>query len=210
MRDPAEEARRNYGFVRTEILPGNIGYIRFDAFSASEEARGAAAAAMAFVSHCDAIVFDLRQNGGGSPRMVEFLGGYLFESPTVLNAFFDRKGKRVSQTKTLETVPGPKVTVPVYLLTAARTFSCAEEFSYDLKSTKRATIVGETTGGGAHPVKGVPLNDRFEIMVPYERAENPVTHDNWEGKGVEPDIKAPADQALEAALADFAKRRQTR
>ena len=205
---PGDEARRNYGFVRAEVLPNNIGYIRFDGFSASDEAREAAAAAMAFVARCDALIFDVRQNGGGSPRMVEFLGGYLYESPTVLNAFFDRKGRRVSQTRTLETVPGAKVNpaVPVYVLTSGRTFSCAEEFSYDLQTTKRGIIVGETTGGGAHPVKGVPLNDRFMMMIPYERAENPITHGNWEGKGVEPDIRVPAEQALDAAVADAVRR----
>ncbi len=206
-----DEARRNYGFVRAEILPNNIGYIRFDAFSAADEARQAAASAMAFVAHCDALIFDVRQNGGGSPRMIEFLGGYLYESPTVLNAFFDRKGKRVSQTRTLETVPGDKFPAArrVYVLTSPRTFSCAEEFSYDLKTTGRAVIVGETTGGGAHPIKRVLVGERFAMMVPYERAENPITHDNWEGKGVEPDIRVPADQALDAALADAADRQAT-
>lgn len=206
--EPRDESRRNHGFVRAEILANNIGYVRLDGFSAGDEARATAAAAMAFVSHCDALIFDVRQNGGGSPRMVEFLGGYLFESPTILNTFRDRKGRQVSQTRTLAQVPGTRfsASLPVYVLISGRTFSCAEEFSYDLQTTGRATIVGETTGGGAHPVKGVPLNDRFAMMIPYERAENPITHTNWEGTGVEPDIRVPADAALDAALADATRR----
>lgn len=208
LRDPAEDARSNYGFTRTEVLPGNIGYIKLDGFHPSDEARNAAAAAMAQVAGCDALIFDLRDNGGGSPRMVEFLGGYLYDKPTVLNVFFDRKGRQVSQTRTLEQVPGKKLgeSLPVYVLTSSRTFSCAEEFAYDLQCTKRGTIVGETTGGGAHPVTGRPLNDRFVITIPYQRAENPVTKTNWEGRGVAPDISTPAAGALDAACADARKR----
>jgi hypothetical protein len=100
-RNPASDARKNYGFEKAEVLAGNIGYIKFNGFDATDEARQAAAAAMAVVADCDAVIFDLRENGGGSPRMIEFLGGYLYEQPTVLNAFYDRKGKRVSQTKTM-------------------------------------------------------------------------------------------------------------
>lgn len=207
-RNPAADADQNYGFEKAEVLQGNIGYIKFNGFSASDEARKAAAAAMAVVADCDAVIFDVRGNGGGSPRMVEFLGGYLYDEPTVLNVFFDRKGKKVSQTKTLAAVPGKKLgsKVPVYVLTSGRTFSCAEEFSYDLQTTKRGVIVGETTGGGAHPVMGRPLGDRFMIMVPFERAENPITKKNWEGTGVEPDIRVPAAEALEAACKDARRR----
>jgi len=88
----------------------------------------------------------------------------------------------------------------VYVLTSARTFSGAEEFSYNLKSLKRATIVGETTGGGAHPVSGHRIDEHFMIGVPFARAINPITRTNWEGVGVEPDVKVPAADALATAL----------
>ncbi len=193
----------NYAFRKVEILPGNIGYLKFDMFADSDEARETAGAAMGFLRHCDAIVFDLRTNGGGSPAMIDFLCGYLFEEPAHLNDMVDRDGKMVSEHWSLKEVPGERFAkdVPVFVLTSSRTFSGAEEFSYDLKNLKRATIVGETTGGGAHPVRGERINDRFVLMVPYMRAQNPVTKTNWEGTGVEPDVKLPASEALEKAQA---------
>jgi hypothetical protein len=75
----------------------------------------------------------------------------------------------------------------------------AKEFAYNLKNLKRATIIGETTGGGAHPVSGHRIDDHFGIGVPFARAINPITKTNWEGTGVEPDVKVPASEALEVA-----------
>jgi C-terminal processing protease CtpA/Prc len=97
-------------------------------------------------------------------------------------------------------VPGKRLAVtPAFVLTSPRTFSGAEEFSYNLKSLKRATLVGETTGGGAHPTRGERIDDRFVIAVPFARAINPITRTNWEGTGVEPDTKVPASDALSTA-----------
>ena len=87
----------------------------------------------------------------------------------------------------------------VYVLTSKRTFSGAEEFTYNLKNLKRATIIGETTGGGAHPGGGFRINEHFGIFVPTGRAISPITKTNWEGTGVSPDIDVPADQALVVA-----------
>jgi C-terminal processing protease CtpA/Prc len=97
-------------------------------------------------------------------------------------------------------VPGRRYTgKEVYVLTSKRTFSGAEEFTYNLKNLKRATIVGETTGGGAHPGGTRRVTDHFAVWVPSGRAINPITKTNWEGTGVTPDIAVPADQALATA-----------
>ena len=95
---------------------------------------------------------------------------------------------------------------PVYVLTSNRTFSAAEEFTYDLKNLQRATIVGETTGGGAHPGGVRPITQYFGIWLPTGRAINPITKTNWEGTGIEPHIKVPAEQALTAAHLDALKK----
>src|SRR5262249_31347733 len=87
----------------------------------------------------------------------------------------------------------------VYVLTSARTFSAAEEFTYNLQAQKRATVVGETTGGGAHPGGTRPINEHFAMFVPTGRAINPITKTNWEGTGVKPDVAADADEALAKA-----------
>ena len=195
-------ARDNYGFERVERLPGNVGYIKLNQFSPLPEARVPAAAAMNFVSRCDALIFDLRENGGGSPDMIVFLSNYLFDQPTHLNSFYHRREDRTTETWTAaEPPPGGRFGAgkPVYVLTASHTFSGAEEFAYNLKNLKRAVVVGRTTGGGAHPVEGRRINDAFMVMVPFARAINPVTKTNWEGVGVTPDVEAPADQALSVA-----------
>ncbi|HSG38557.1 MAG TPA: S41 family peptidase, partial [Thermoanaerobaculia bacterium] len=198
----AERLRRdNYCFQKVERLAGNVGYVELDCFAQAELAGGAAVAAMGFLAGSDALIFDLRDNGGGSPSMIQLLTSYLVREPTHLNSFYVRQGDRTEQFWTNAWVPGTRLPdVPVFVLTSGRTFSAAEEFTYNLKSLKRATIVGETTGGGAHPVnghrvKGYPVS----MSLPFGRAVNPITGTNWEGTGVEPDVKVPAPEALEVA-----------
>ena len=190
----------NHGFIKVEVLPGNIGYIKLNGFSGDPAGQAPAAAAMAFVANTDALIFDLRENGGGSPEMICFISGYLFDKPVHLNTFDDRL-QGISHTYSNEEVPGQRYgkDKPVYVLTSSRTFSAAEEFTYNLKHLKRATIVGEASGGGAHPVTGYTINKYFEMSVPHARAVNPVTKTNWEGVGVIPHVKVPADQALDTA-----------
>jgi C-terminal processing protease CtpA/Prc len=158
------------------------------------------AAAMGFVAHTDALILDLRDNGGGQPAMVSLIASYLFDKPTHLNDLYDRHENSTTQYWTLAWVPGERMpTQPVFVLTSHRTFSGGEEFTYDLKTQKRATIVGETTGGGEHPVAGHPAADYFMIGVPFATAINPITKTSWEGTGVEPDVKVAADDALTTA-----------
>jgi hypothetical protein len=197
-----ERMRRfNYGFRKLEMLEGNVGYLRFDGFIDAGAGGATAVAAMAFLANADAIIFDLRYNGGGSPSMIQLISSYLFEEPTHLNSFYIRKSDSMKQFWTQSHVEGERLTeVPVYVLTSGRTFSAAEEFTYNLKNLERATIVGETTGGGAHPVEGFRVEGYpIAVSLPFGRAVNPVTETNWEGTGIEPHIKIDADQALDAA-----------
>lgn len=197
----------NFAFRKVEWLPGNIGYLKLDLFLDGPEAKATGDAAMAFLRNADALIVDLRDNGGGSPAMIRHLTSYFFPERTHLNDMFDRDGKLVEEFWTGD-VPGVKFAaeLPIFVLTSAYSFSGAEEFAYNLKALKRATIVGETTGGGAHPVAFRRLDDRFVVGIPFRRAQNPITHTNWEGVGVEPDVKVPAAQALDEArrLADAA------
>ena len=206
-RRKAEQVRKrmdrmgNYAFREVEILPGNIGYLKFDGFSDAPGAYDVAVGAMAFLANCDALIVDLRDNGGGSPQMIQVLTSYFFEGePRHLNSFENRAEASIEQTWTLPYVPGTRMpATPIYVLTSNRTFSGAEEFTYNLKNLKRATIVGETTGGGAHPVRTEILTDNYAIGVPFARAVNPITKTNWEGTGVEPDVKVAASEALHRA-----------
>src|SRR5207253_8430372 len=148
----------------------------------------------------DALIIDLRDNGGGQPRMVAYIASYLFDKRMHLNDLYERRTNSTQEFWTRD-VPGRKFggTKPVYLLTSKRTFSGAEEFSYDLQSLGRATIIGETTGGGAHPTQQFRIDDRFVIGVPFARAINPITKTNWEGGRVASDVRVPAADALETA-----------
>lgn len=195
--------RDNYGFRRVERLAGNVGYLELRSFEEAGfgEAGAVAVAAMNFLGRCDAIIFDLRRNGGGSPSMIQLLSSYLFAEPTHLNSFYVREGDQTRQFWTQASVPGRRLDdIPVFVLTSAFTFSGAEEFSYNLKTRQRGTIVGEVTGGGAHPVAGhVFPTLGVGARIPFGRAVNPVTGTNWEGTGVEPDIQVPAEDALSTA-----------
>ncbi len=193
--------RNNFGFKELKILEGNIGYLDLRGFSNVEYGGETAVSAMNFLSNTDAIIIDLRNNGGGSPAMIQLITSYLFHSdPVHLNNFYWRPSDANSQTWTLPHVPGQRSPdTPVYVLTSPSTFSAAEEFSYNLKNLERATLVGKTTGGGAHPGGAVTATDRFTIWVPTGRAINPITNTNWEGTGVSPHIEVPVQEALEVA-----------
>ena len=202
----------NFQFQKLEILPGNIGYMKFNAFMQAEIAGATAVAAMNYLANVSALIIDLRQNGGGSPSMIQLITSYFFEEPTHLNSFYIRKSDETNQFWTQAHVEGPRlVDVPIYVLTSRRTFSGAEEFTYNLKNLERATIIGETTGGGAHPVEGhyFDFGDFVVTMaLPFGRAINPVTGTNWEGTGVEPHIQVPASDALQTAQLEALKARQ--
>lgn len=192
----------NCGFEKLEHLSGNVGYLQLDFFADPQVCGETGIAAMNFLANVDALIVDLRQNQGGDPKMVALLSTYLFAAPTHLNDLWERKSGETHQYWTLPYVPGKLLpSVPVFVLTSHQTFSGGEEFSNNLKVLKRATIVGETTGGGAHPVTGHRIDDRFSIGVPFARAINPITKTNWEGVGVDPDVKVPAADALATAQA---------
>lgn len=192
----------NYGFSKVEILDGNIGYIKLNGFwGVNQESKQTATAAIAFVSHCKALVFDVRENYGGQPEMVQYIASFLFKDSTHLNDLYVRKSNHL---ETFWTTPDTAFralcNVPVYVLTSKITFSGGEEFAYDLQTQKRAIIVGETTGGGAHPVQPFIAGYGFIVNIPFARAINPITKGNWEATGVHPDISVPADKAPDIVL----------
>ncbi len=204
-------ARRNFGFEKVERLSGNVGYLDLRGFTSPDLAGDTAAAAMNFLANTESLIIDLRHNGGGDPAMVALLSTYLFpgDQTVHLNDLYFRPSDSTRQWWTLPYVPGKRYAgKPVYVLTSKDTFSAAEEFTYNLKNLKRATVVGETTGGGAHPGGSSQINDHFFVWVPSGRAINPISKTNWEGTGVKPDVDVPATRALETAHLDALKKAQ--
>ena len=196
----------NYGFTRVEILPGNIGLIEMRQFAhpdlsnPSDPARRAADAALAMVAETDAVIFDLRNNGGGSPEMVGYLSSaFTPADAAIYNVFHSREGTRSEAPSVYHA--SPRLDVPVYILTSARTGSAAEAFPYTLQSAGRAVIVGEATGGAANPGGMVPVPGGFAVFISGGSPVNPITGTNWEGTGVVPDVDIPAADALSHAQA---------
>jgi peptidase S41-like protein len=190
--------RQNCTFEKVEILPNNIGYLKLNSFPDVSVCQATAEAAMASLNRADAIVFDLRDNRGGQPSMVSFLAAYLFDHPEYL---YNPRENTTEESWTHSPVPGNKLAdKPVYVLTSGRTFSGAEQFCYDLKMLKRATLVGETTGGGAHSGAFHRIDDHFGMGIPETKAINPYSETDWAEIGVEPDVKVNAADTLETAV----------
>ena len=191
----------NCGFEKAEHLPPNIGYLKFNGFADTDICAGTAIAALNFLADSDALIIDLRDNHGGRPEMVTLIASYLFAVPTHLNDMYDRSENSTIQFWSAPFVSGKRfIDKPVFLLTSSQTFSAAEDFSYALKNLKRATLIGETTGGGAHPISPRRIDDHFTVIVPIGRSISPITKTDWEGTGVEPDVKVAAADALDEAL----------
>jgi C-terminal processing protease CtpA/Prc len=171
----------NFGVERVERLPFNIGYLELGGFASANDAAETLAATMALVNHTNALIIDLRNNGGGDAAAVTLLASYLFDKRTQLNDFYFREGNRTEQRWTADVVPGLRYggAKPVYILTSKDTFSAAEDFTYALKNLKRATVVGETTGGGANQGDDRRLSPNFSLFVPLDRVISPVTKTNW-------------------------------
>lgn len=194
----------NYGFEEAKWLPGNVGYLKVLFFTDPDLVGPTIAAAMTFLSHTDALIIDLRHNMGGVPATVSLLATYFFSAPVHLNDLSVREkgtlNHSVQQFWTLSHVSGKRyLGKEVYILTSPDTKSAGEEFTYDLKVRKRAIVVGEPTWGGANPGDFVPLGAGFFAFIPTGEAINPVTETNWEGTGVQPDIRVAAKDAFRVA-----------
>lgn len=202
-------ARQNFGFAEVSILPGNIGYIKLDQFAPIEPAMDTASAALSFVANTDGVIFDLRQNGGGHPSMVQFLTSHFLPAggDTLINTFVSRDYDYPNQLWSLASHPvGHRPFVPLAVLTSSRSGSAGEAFPYHLQAMERATIIGETTYGAGNPGETFLVEEGFAIFISTGSARNPITGTNWEGTGVTPDIAVDADDALiEASLHLYAQ-----
>jgi len=195
------------GFAKADRLKGNIGYIQLNSFHAAKEEFGPEAdKVMALEASTDALIIDLRYNSGGESTSEVYMASFFFDTktPVPLIELIRRKpGSSDFDHSTDSTQPTPVSYLgrPVYLITSQTTFSAAEAFAYELQAEKRATVVGDITGGGAHMVGFHPIGYGMTLLVPFARSENPVTHGDWEGKGVRPDVAVPSVQAFASAYA---------
>lgn len=212
--DPAaakkrEERRRarmvapNFGFAAPQRLPGNVALIRFTGFERAVDAAPFVRQLMSDAADAAAIVFDLRENPGGSTDLIPVIASYLFDEQPV--HLFDQSNRHLGTYE--ESWTTPQLTgkrfgsrKPVYILTSRETFSAAENFAYTLQQLKRAKVVGERTPGAAHGAFGRPVTSHLVPMIATKRTIHAVTKSDWRG-GVVPDVPVPAAEALDAALA---------
>ncbi|HEX8265662.1 MAG TPA: S41 family peptidase [Pyrinomonadaceae bacterium] len=193
--------RSNHGFAKVEHLSGNIGYFKLRSFHFVKYGAEKVAATMNLLADTDALIIDLRDNTGGTPEMVALIASYMMgPEPVLFDTVHLRRGNNTIESWTLKDVPGKRYTGKnVYILTNKSTSSAGEAFAYNLKALKRATIVGETTGGLANLSDWVPISQHFELSVPIGNTINPITKTSWEGVGVKPDVDVPAEMALKTA-----------
>lgn len=190
----------NFSFKKKEILPGNIGYLRWDDFDEfTEEALSIFDGSFRYVAKCKALIIDMRYNLGGNAALVDEIQNYFFEKKTAMNHIINRRNDTIKRhSDPIKT--NFKLTMPLYVLTSHITFSAGEDFSYSLQQAKRAILIGDTTGGGAHPVQFNSLGQGFVISIPARRTFNENSKTNWEGVGIIPNITVVQDEALNTAL----------
>jgi hypothetical protein len=187
---------RDGGFGEVKFFDGNVAYFRLDGFRREDKLQ--IDPLMAYLATSDAIIIDLRKNGGGG-SLVNYLSSYFLPENLILTSTYTRRTDHTENFTTVKVKGRKRLDVPLFILTSERTFSAAEAFSYSLQVRNRAIIIGEVTGGGAHPITRKSLPHGFGFIVPNARSINPITKTNWEGVGVIPDIQVAADNTLEKA-----------
>ncbi len=202
--DVAALRRQNYGVARAERLDGNVGYIEVTSFTRGEEAAAAIDAAMAMLQHVDAMIIDLRRNGGGS-EMTHYLMSYFQPDGAVQTWNYTRMMGDTMKNFSRPVNGAKRLDIPVYVLTSGRTASAAEAFAHTLQSAGRAKTVGTATAGAGYNNMTLPLTDQTAISISIGAAFYPTTGKRWEGTGVLPDISVPAGQALATARVEALK-----
>ena len=215
-------ANQNYFFEKLEHLNGNIAYIKFNRFIPPGNAGSLVVSAMLFAANSDAVIIDLRDNMGGAPQTVGILAGFFMKEPTLININDTRATGVKQETWSVETdviINSTNQEIlttdleklknsPVYILTSDYTFSAAELFSSALQGHKRATVVGEATGGGGHGIRPFKIAQGFTAFIPFNRHYHPVTKKSWEVVGIQPDIPCTAADALRVAQISILKELQ--
>lgn len=191
----------NFGVDRVRVSDSAIGYMRVTRFFRPFLAEEKYAAAMKKVQGSRALIIDLRDARGGDAASVALLASYFYDQPTHLSDIVAPRRNQVEHIWTSTALQGPAygATRPLIILTSRNTFSGAEDFAYAMQTRHRALVIGEVTEGGAHPTERYRLSQYFIAHIPVAESISPVTRNNWEGKGVQPDTRAPADFALRVA-----------
>jgi hypothetical protein len=192
----------NYGLTEQRVLPGNVRYLKISMFGwVNDETGSAYDAAMRFLEGGEAVIIDLRGNGGGAHDAVRYALSHFMKPDELLITFLEA-GEPPYASRTLTYLPsGRMLGKPLYVLIDGKVASAGEEFAYSVQQFRLGTLIGQTTAGGANTNRFEPIAPGFMLSVSYGAPEHPASGGNWEGVGVKPDVEVPADQALERAQA---------
>lgn len=192
--------RLNHGITQMKVLPGNIRYMELVGFFwGGEKTKEAYDNAARFLKGGDAMIIDLRQNGGGSPDAVQYLISHFLQPNTPIVTFYMR-GEKGDTWKSLASLPAGRLTgKPLYVLTSGHSASAAEEFVGHVAGFRVGELVGETTAGAGYRNEFFPVAGGYVISVSVGRAVLVSTGKDWEKVGIAPTVKVEQDKALEMA-----------
>ena len=205
--DTGEEAfrrrraiRNHHGLTEMRILPGNIRYLRITQFEwVQDETAAVYDEAMRFLKDGDAMIIDLRGNGGGTSAATNYLLSH-FRDPGTVDYLSYTGSKQEPPVPSLDYLPAGRLKGKIlYVLIDGGTGSGAEAVAYDLQQFKLGELVGTKTAGAANNNKLLPIAPNFVLSISYGRPEHVLSHTNWEGTGVKPDVEARPEQALDVA-----------
>lgn len=192
---------QNNGFLEAKKMEGNIGYLNILSFPNLAEAKETIDAYMKLISTTDALIIDLRNNGGGNADAVNYFSSYFLDKKTLLFSLYEPKNNKTTEFWSVDQVSGKRIpTIPLFILIGKSTFSGAESFSYSMQALQRGMVIGQSSAGAAHIGYPIKANDSLEIYIPFARGINSITKTDWEGVGVIPDVKIEADNTYTKAL----------
>ncbi len=176
--------------VEYEMLDDSIAYIKITEFSNNTVNQFDAAVSSVLDRGAVGIVFDVRNNGGGTMKSVAQMLDTLVPEGAVVTST-DKNG----QTKTLYSSDKAEVNVPMAVLTNRNTASAAELFAAVLRDYNKAKLVGSNTYGKGVVQDIYPLSDGSAIKITTSKFNPPVS-ENFDGVGLKPDfvVDLTADQ----------------
>ena len=177
--------------MKYKILEDNVGYIYYGSFS-NPVSNSGLSQILNRMAICNGIIFDVRDNGGGSLVNVERLASRFFNERTLVGYISHKVGPGHNDfsdlfPKHLDSSNSIRYQKPIYILTNRGCYSATNEFASTMKYAQNATIVGDKTGGGG----GFPFSSELPNGWSVRFSTSPTFNADKQHIefGVEPDVR---------------------